>query len=313
MRVHPPFAVAALVCWLGASVAALAQGEVAVTIVPLHSLVAAVMEGAGDPVLVVPQNASPHTFALKPSQALSLRNAEIVFWAGPGVETFMTDIVDDLKSRSTVVTLAESAGVERLPVRAGGAFAGHDEGEHGDDDHDEHDHEGTYDAHVWLDPQNAIAMTRAIVAALEEKRPGEKSLYIQNGEKLIAAIGARQSEIEKQLAPLRDRRFVLFHDATQYFERRFGLSAAGTMSVHPEVAPGAKTLSSLRALVETHQAVCAFAEPQFDRRLTDTIVEGTGAKVGIIDPEGALLTPGPTAYLDLLNDLSAAFRGCLSP
>lgn len=301
-------AVAAFVCWLGAGLPVFAQGEVAVTIVPLHSLVAAVMEGAGEPVLIVPQNASPHTFALKPSQALSLRNADIVFWAGPGVETFMTDIVADLKARSTVVTLAEAAGVERLPVRGGGAFADHDHG------HDGHDHtDAPYDAHVWLDPQNAITMVGAIVAVLGEKRPGEKSLYIQNGEKLVLAIKTQQGEIEARLAPLASRRFVLFHDATQYFERRFGLSAAGTMTVHPEVAPGAKTLSSLHALVEAHDAVCVFAEPQFDRRLTDTVVEGTGAKVGIIDPEGALLTPGPAAYLALLNDLSAAFEACLSP
>jgi zinc transport system substrate-binding protein len=286
----------------GTSAAPAADARVVGTIVPIHGLVSAVMEGAGEPVLLVPQNASAHTFALRPSQAAALREAQIVFWAGPGVEAFLSDLTDDLP----LITLSEADGVERLSIREGGAFAAD---EHGDDDEAHED----YDAHTWLDPQNAVAMTRAIAVALSEIDREHSALFERNRDRVIAEIEARRQEIENKLTPLKGRKFILFHDATQYFERRFGISAAGSLSIDPEIPPGARRIMDLRAIVEAHDAECVLAEPQFDRRLIEPIVEGTSARVGVIDAEGALVSPGPKAYLDLLDALSNTFVECLRP
>jgi zinc transport system substrate-binding protein len=289
----------------GISAAFAAEGRVVATIVPIHGLVAAVMEGAGEPVLLVPQDASAHTFALRPSQAAALRDAQLVFWAGPGVEAFLSDLAADL-SGTKLITLSEVDGVERLPIREGGAFSPdeHDDGEAG---------HGDYDAHTWLDPENAIAMTRAIASALGEIDSEHSALFARNRDRLIGEIEARRQAIETRLAPFKERKFILFHDATQYFERRFGIGAAGSLSVDPEIPPGARRIMELRALVEAHEAQCVLGEPQFDRRLIEPIIEGTGVRVAVIDAEGALIPPGPKAYLDLLDALSNAFADCLRP
>jgi zinc transport system substrate-binding protein len=302
------WAVAIMAAGLGAARAA--ETRVVATIVPIHGLVSGVMEGAGEPVLLVPQNASAHTFALRPSQAAALREAQLAFWAGPGVEAFLSGLTDDLPEGTKLITLSEVEGVERLPIREGGAFQ--PDG-HGDEDEDEDETHGDYDAHTWLDPQNAIAMTRAIAQALGEIDGEHKTLFGRNRDALIAEIEGRTRVIEDRLAPFKARKFIIFHDSTQYFERRFGISAAGSLSIDPEIPPGARRIMELRETVEAQGATCVLSEPQFDRRLIEPIVEGTTARVAVIDAEGALITPGPKAYLDLLDAMSATFVDCLNP
>jgi zinc transport system substrate-binding protein len=180
--------------------------------------------------------------------------------------------------------------------------------EHGE--HEEHDHDEV-DMHVWLDPQNAAAMVGAIVAALSAADPGRAATYEANATKVRADLARLDDELAATLAPVRDRPFVAFHDAYQYFEERYDLNAVGAITVDPQRAPGAGRLRDIRARLEQLDAACVFAEPQFRPALVETVVEGTGANTGVLDPLGASLEAGPDQYAQLLRALSQSLVDCL--
>lgn len=288
---------------------ALAHAEIRVvaSFAPVHSLVAGVMDGVGEPVLLVPGGASPHDYALKPSQAAELEKATVVFRIGHELEAFMDRPLETLAQKARVVDLIDADGVKLLAPREGGTFEAHaDEADH-DDGHDE------VDPHVWLDPQNAKAMIGAIERALAEADPPHAERYTANAHIMLDRLETLQAEIATRLAPIKDRPFVVFHDAYHYFENRFGLHAAGAITVNPEQAPGAARVAEIRAKVAELGAVCVFSEPQFEPKLVSVIVEGTGAKTGVLDPEGGgTLVPGPDLYFALLDNMAVSLTGCLA-
>jgi zinc transport system substrate-binding protein len=302
-----------------------AAPDVVASIKPVHSLVAAVMEGVGEPTLLVKGNASPHTYSLRPSDAGALQNADIVFWTGHGMELFLADALDTLSIDATTVELAETPGIELLPVREGGTFEAHaHEGEehaheeeeghaHEEEGHEGHDHAGHEggDMHFWLDPQNARVMVSAIAQTLSEVDPENAAAYAANAERELARLDALTAEIEQAVAPVAEKPFVVFHDAYQYFENRFGLTVAGSVTVSPEVMPGAQRITELKARVAELGAACVFAEPQFEPTIISAITEGTSASTGVLDPEGGLLTEGPDLYPELLRGLAASLVECL--
>jgi zinc transport system substrate-binding protein len=291
--------------------AAAAELRVVVTIKPLHALVAAVMAGAGTPELLVKGTASAHTYALKPSDAAKLNQADIFFRMSEVMEPFTTKVAKSLPKRVQVVTLQDTPAVQLLPRRTGATF----EDEH-DEDHDhDHGHKHEHDAmdgHAWLDPVNAKLMADRIAEVLSTKEPAKASVYRANAEALKTKLDELNAEIARDLAPIADKPFVVFHDALQYFERRYGLKAVGSIAMSPEVAPSAKRLSTLRKRVATLGAVCVFAEPQFDTRLANNLVEGTRARTGTIDPEGSKIEAGPDLYFTLLRNLARDLQGCLA-
>ena len=206
------------------------------------------------------------------------------------------------------------------------AAHGHDDHDHhGDEDHDDHgddreaahDHDdhgdGAFDAHIWLDPVNGQAMTRAIAAALIEADPANAALYEANAAALLDRLDRLTDEIAETVAPARGAPFIVFHDAYRHFEDRFGLTAVGSIAVDPERSPGPRRVEELRAKVRDLGVVCVFAEPQFDRRLVDVVVEGTPARTGVVDPLGAAIEDGPDLYVALLRDMASSFRNCLAP
>lgn len=319
MLSRPAFLLAGI--FLAASpVRADAPGVVA-TINPIHSLAAAVMEGVGTPRLLLKGAASPHAYSLRPSEARMLQEAKVIFWVGPNVETFLEKPLKTLGSRAKVVALEHAPGVTRLPVREGGLWEAHD---HGDDDHDhdhdDHDHDkpghgdhdDEVDGHVWLDPRNAAAMVTAMAATLAEVDPANAARYRANAAATKAKLTALEARIRGRLGPVRGKRYIVFHDAYQYFERRYGLSPAGSVTVSPERAPGPRRLYDIRKRILDRNVVCVFAEPQFPPRLVQTVISGTPAKMGVLDPVGADLTPGVGAYAQLQNNLAAALVGCLA-
>lgn len=281
--------------------------NVVATIKPIHSLVAQVMGDVGEPRLLVGGAASPHTYSLKPSDARALHAAKVVFRVSEEIEPFTRKIVASLPKSVTVVTLANSPGLKLLDKRQGDTFEVHDHG-HG---HDDHDHGPVRDGHVWLDPQNAVAMVGEIARALSEAAPEHATVFKANAEKTIAGIDGLAKEIEAALAPIKGKSFVVFHDAYQYFEARFGLTAAGAITVSPEVQPSAKRLSEIRGKIKTLGVACVFAEPQFKTKLVATVIEGTGAKAGTLDPEGASVDAGDGAYAALLRNLAQGLTSCL--
>jgi len=383
--------------------------DVVASIKPVHSLVAGVMEGVGEPGLLVRGAGSPHTYSLRPSEAAMLEGADVVFWVGPDMEMFLSGALDTLASNATVVKLSEAHGLTRLEYREGGPFEAHthdhddhddhghghdehghdDEGHsHGDDDHghsheehghddhahddhghdheeaghshddhghghDEHGHDdhghsheeaghshddhghghddhahddhahddhgqehghahhGAYDMHMWLDPENAKVFVGEIEAALSAADPDNAETYAENAEALRGRLDELSAEVEAQLAEISGRGFIVFHDAYQYYENRFGVTATGSITVSPEVMPGAARIDEIRTRVRDLDVSCVFAEPQFEPRLVQVVTEGTPARAGVLDPLGADLDDGPELYFDLVRNLTISLTECL--
>lgn len=305
-----------------AAMAALAAGpahavEVVVTIKPLHALVTRVMAGTGTPHLLVHGALSPHTYALKPSDATRLNAADIFFRMSDAMEPFTARITKALPQRVQVVTLQDTPKLQLLPRRTGATFAEaadahvHSHGHGPRTDHG-HDH-GTVDGHAWLDPINAKLLADRVADALGKRAPAEAATFRTNAAQLKADLDALSAELALALAPVAGKPYVVFHDALQYFERRYGLKAVGSIAVSPEVPPGARRLSVLRRQIVDLKAECVFAEPQLDTRLVDAVVEGTRARVGSIDPEGTRIEGGPDHYFALLRALARDLKTCLAP
>lgn len=342
-NVIPALATALLLAAAAGSPApARAQPRVVASILPVHSLVAGVMDGVGTPALLVRGGASPHAYSLRPSDARALGEADVVFWVGEALETFLAKPLRSMAADARVVTLLEAQGLRLLPAREGGAWEDHAEdahaeagaarghdaapGERHDEVHARHMASGVaerhgHDAgeahaginpHVWLHPANARAMVRAIVAALGAADPGHAARYAANGARVEARLDALDAALRERLAPVADRPYVVFHDAYPYLEAAYGLRPVGAITVSPEQAPGARRIAELRDKVRELDAVCVFSEPQFQPRLVRTIVEGTGARTGVLDPLGADLPAGPQQYFRLMNRLAEALAGCLA-
>ena len=300
----------ALVFFAGPALAEVPR--VTATTKPIHSLVAAVMGDLGVPDLIVKGGASPHTYSLRPSDAANLEAAGVVFWTGHGMELFLEDSIETLAPGAAIVALSATPGIELLPVREGGAFEAHEDE---DDEHEGHDDEDDaleeMDMHFWLDPVNAGLMLSHIAQTLSAADPEHRETYAANAAAETARVEQLIAATEATLAAVKDKPFIVFHDAYQYFERRFGLNVVGSITVTPDTLPGAQRIGELRERVESAGAVCVFAEPQFEPAVVGTIIEGTPAKSGVLDPEGGSLTEGPHLYAELIQGLADALSDCL--
>jgi len=289
--------------------------SVVASIPPIHSLVAAVMAGAGTPVLLIPGAVSEHTYTLKPSDARQLDRAAVVFWVGPPVEGYLTKPLAALAGRARVVELLDAEGVERLPARGGGVWDehAHDDHDHGKagSEHDDHADDAATDGHVWLSPANARAIGRAVAATLSAADPANGARYATNLAALETRLAALDDELKATMAPVRGMPFIVFHDAYQYLEAAYGLASAGSVTVSAERKPGAKRLAELRAKLREAGARCVFAEPQFPSALVRTVAEGTGARTGSLDQLGAGLAPGPDLYFTMMRKLAGDLAFCL--
>lgn len=310
----------------GASSAAGRDGVV-VSIKPLHSIVSAVMRGVGEPRLIVQGAGSEHVYSLKPSDAEAIEHAKVIFWAGPSMETFLDKPFDTLGEGAKVVALGEADGLTRLKFREGGPFEAHDhdhEGEghdhdteaaHGHDAHDAHeghDDHGEYDLHFWLDPDNGKVLAADIARTLAESDPEHAAQYEKNASDYAEKLDALSKDVAAELAPVKDRPFIVFHDAYQYFENRFGVKAAGSITVSPDKAPGAARIQEIHDKIKSLGAVCVFSEPQFEPKLVRTVIDGTDARTGVLDPLGSELKDGPDLYPQLIRNLADSLKTCLS-
>lgn len=289
------------------SLAAAAAPKVVVSIKPIHSLVAGVMAGVGEPALVVAGGSSPHVYTLRPSDARKLEAADIVFWVGPILEGFLAKPISSLAGKAEIVELDRAPGIALLPAREGGDWE--------EDEHD-HDHEPTasaleQDGHLWLDPENAKAIVRIARARLSALDPANAERYRSNAAALERRLDALDAGLRQRLAAVRGLPFVVFHDAYQYFDRRYGLSAIGSITVGPEHLPGAQRIQAIHAKVARVGARCVFSEPEFEPRLVQTVIEGTRARTAVLDPEGAALRAGPELYFNLMGGLADALATCL--
>jgi zinc transport system substrate-binding protein len=252
---------------------------------------------------------------------------------------FLRGPLDTLAGDAEVVELAKAHELVKLEFRESGPFDAHDHGDddghddhHADDDHageddghdhahddhedhaDEHGHDHAHgvDMHFWLDPVNAKAFVQEIEEALVEGDAANAEAYKANAAGLNDRLDALIAETEKAVEPVKDKPFVVFHDAYQYFEKRFGIEASGSITVSPEAIPGAARLTELKAKIAELGVTCVFAEPQFEPRLISVVTEGTNARAGILDPLGADLADGPDLYFDLIRNMTTSLTECLS-
>ena len=291
--------------------------KVVVTSKPIHALVAEVMKGVGTPALLVEGTASPHTYAMRPSDAQKINRADVFFRVSEALEPFTAKVVRALPRTVMVSTLAEAPDVKLLQRRAGGPFEMQRSGHAARHTAHAHDHKpgvatSAYDAHIWLDPENAKAMAQAIAATLSERAPADAARFKANADALAPRLDRLSASLTQELAPISNRPFVVLHDAYQYFERRFGLAAIGSILVDPDEQTSAKRITDLRRKVVELGAVCVFAEPNHQPRIVASVAEGNGVRTAVLDPEGTLLEPGPDLYFKLLEQMASAMKGCLS-
>ncbi len=287
--------------------AAQAQPRVLASILPLQSLAAGVMSGVGEPAALVRTAGTPHSYSLRPSEARLLNDADVVFWIGPDYETFLVKPIAALAGRSRVIALMKTPGVATLPAREGGSWDDHGPGH-------KHVHKPgvvELDAHVFLDPANAGAIVDAIARALSEVDPGNRARYLANAQATVGRIEGLDAELKALLAAVRGVPYVVFHDGYQYFEKRYGLNAVGSITVSPERPPGARRLGEIRRKIERLKAACVFGEPQFETGFVRTVSEGTKARVGLLDYVGIDQEPGPEAYFGMMRGLGRSLAACL--
>lgn len=288
----------------------LAAPSVVASVKPVHGLVAAVMQDVGEPRLLLRGGQSPHTYSLKPSDAAALETADLVVWVGPELESFLARPLRSLSEPGRIMRLTRLDEVRLLQARAGGVWereAGHEHG-HGDEETDE----PGVDPHVWLDPDNAVAIVDAVAARLAAIDPANAAAYTANAERARAAITAADRDARTLLSPVRGAPYLVFHDAYQYFERHYGLNAAGAVAVTPDRPPGARRLYEIRERLGDLGVRCVFREPQFPPDLLRTVVDDMPVRVGILDPLGAALPPGPEFYPRLLRAMAQTLADCLS-
>ena len=392
------------------SFSAKADIKVVTTIKPLHSLISSVMEGVGEPSLIIEGTSNPHTFVFKPSHAQMLEEADIVFWIGEDLEAFMEKPLDSLAGNATKISFMELSSIEKLKFREENIFDDHDDhghddhdghedeheghddhdddghkeddhddhghddhdghedeheghddhdddghkeddhddhghddhdghedeheghddhdddghkeddhDDHGHDDHDGHEdeheghddhghHHGEFDAHIWLDPSNAIKMVLEISHELSEADPDNAAKYEQNENKTIASLNNLINEINSFIP--KDASYVVFHDAYQYFENRFGVSSAGALTLNPDVLPGAKQIDAIQDLIQDKNIKCIFSEPQYNPKIIETLAADMKISTGIMDPLGAFIDQGPEMYNQLILNIANPLKDC---
>ncbi|MDY0329869.1 MAG: zinc ABC transporter substrate-binding protein [Thiomonas sp.] len=291
--------------------------RVAASIKPVGDLVAAVMDGVGRPTVLIPPGNSPHTYAFKPSERASAEQSQLLFWIGPDVEPALTKIIRALPPSAQVITLSTQPGMDLLPARTGGDWerkrpapalpSAQVQG-----DAQDHAHTGSFDGHVWLSPTNAKVILRSAARALAAKDPQHAAQYQANAEQAVQRIDVMTAELTAQLAPVKNKPFIVFHDAYQYFEHAFGLRAVGSILVSPDAMANARRVSQMRDKIKSLGVVCVFAEPQFEPRLVQTLVEGTSARVGTLDPLGGKGPLGLEGYTQLMRNLANNLDRCLA-
>ena len=293
------------------SFSAMADIKAVATIKPIHSLLASVMEGVGTPSLIVEGSNSPHNFTLKPSHATMLEEADIIFWVGEDLELFLEKPLESLAKDAKKISLLELPSIQKLKFRESNIHDEHhgheDEHEEDDKNHDEHMH-GEFDAHVWLDPMNAQAIVLEMAHELSKIDSTNKDIYELNAQKLTSSLDALM-ERANQIIPEKPS-FIVFHDAYQYFENRFGIRSEGALTLNPDVLPGAKQIAEIQELIEHENVKCIFSEPQYNPKIIEVLAEDMNVSTGIIDPLGASIDKGPSMYNSLILDIANSLEDC---
>ena len=287
--------------------------RVVADIAPIHSLVAMVMDGVGQPQLLVPQNISPHHYSMRPSEAAALQKAQLVVYVGHDMSPWLDPVLQTLAASASALDLSNVDNVLQLGYRKGPIFGDHDDAGHDDhEDHAHHDH-GGIDPHMWLDPINAKLWLYAIAAELIRIDPENEDRYNENARSSSRAITLAMAQAEDHLASGNGNGFLVYHDAYHYFEKRFNRDAVGTISAGDASKPSAKRLSELKALFGTQGISCVLTEPQHSSKIVDSVFGGFKPTIGVVDPIGIDLELGSNLYPQLLENIALSIAQCVNP
>ena len=314
------FSILALFICTGVNVFATETTGVISTIQPINSLVSAVIGNTGKSITIIPSEQSPHDFKLKPSDVKVLQNGNIIFYVSNHLESSITKVFKNLPKNIKLINLMEESGVNHLAIRDNDAWERHDH--HGHDDHDDHDkhgkkhddhddHEKEDDVHVWLSPDNAIKIVQKVNKVLSLYFPENSKIYNDNTTKFIDKIRNLKMELVKELLPIKNKPYIVFHDAYQYFEKTFELNAVGSVALEGDIASSPKQISLIKDKIVKSKALCVFQEPQFDSKLIKIVVEGTDAKIGTLDPLGVNISENKDFYLQLITNMAKSLKECL--
>lgn len=279
--------------------------RVSVSIAPLHSIVANLMLGVGEPEMIYEASQSPHSSALTPFQLRTIVNTDLLIWVGPELEVGLGRLISRLPAEAVALTLHDyDEGMRLYPMRdtlfdSHGHWPGHD-----------HDH-GDIDPHFWLSIRNMEIFAAAAAAQLAELDPANAEQYEQNRATVVERLRELDNQLSERLAGAKEVPFIVLHDGFQYFDRSYSLNALGALVLNPDIPPGPRTVASLADIGKQQENLCLFREPQYSERwmqpLTQAIPE---AGIGQIDPLGATLSPGPSLYFDMMAALAENLLAC---
>ncbi|WP_298862288.1 zinc ABC transporter substrate-binding protein [uncultured Sulfitobacter sp.] len=299
----------AALCLIAPPVAAEDAPRVVADIAPIYSLVTQMMRGAGTPSQIIPTGASPHGYAMRPSEARALRDADLVVWVGPALTHWLEEPLDTLAGDAARLTLMSQAGTKTLPMREAVKLLDGEEHDHDhDDDHEGHGHDGDVDPHGWLAPSNAVLWAGVIAQTLEEMDAANAAIYTANWEDFRNEMADIEQELTDKLRPYRDTSFIVLHDAFHYFEATFGVEADAFIVPGDGSTPGPAQIKALRDYLAENPATCAFTAPQENDSLLRTVIEGQGTRIAVLDSMGDGITPYATLIREFADDMVA----CLS-
>ena len=303
-----------VVLWASLLVAPFAQAEVKVltSIKPLQLIAAAVQDGVGSPEVLLPPGASPHNYALRPSDVRRVRDVQLLYWIGPDMETFLPRVLQGRKLPSVAVQTLPGMHLRHF----GADNASHDDHDH-DDDHgaDEHDHDhmpGSLDSHLWLSTVNARVIAAKMAADFGAADPANAARYTSNAEAFAKRLDALDSRLKAQLSAVSGKPFFVFHEAFDYFEEAYGLKHTGVFAIAAEIQPGAQHVAAMRERLKEAGKTCVFSEPPLRPRLAETLSAGLPVKLAELDPLGGYTAATAQGYEQVLQTLADDLSGCLS-
>ncbi len=297
-----------------------AHSAVVASIKPLGFIAAAIADGVTPVEVLLPDGASEHDYALRPSDVKRIKNADLVVWVGPEMEAFLTKSAAELPAAKNL-EIAAMPGVKPLLIRGGEEEEEHEHGhdhDHGaeksadQDASDDHHHHGEFNMHLWMSPEIARQSAVAIHGKLLELMPQSRAKLDANLQQFEAGLADADKHIGAQLAPVKNKGYFVFHDAYSYFEKHYGLSPTGHFTVNPEIQPGAQRLHQIRTQLVEQKAVCVFAEPQFRPAVIDAVSRGTNVRKGTLDPLGMGISLTKDSYVKFLSQLSSQYASCLN-
>ncbi|MDH1086146.1 zinc ABC transporter substrate-binding protein ZnuA [Pantoea brenneri] len=289
-----------------------AQANVVASLKPVGFIAAAIADGVTPVDVLLPDGASEHDYALRPSDAKRLKNADLVVWIGPEMEAFMAKSAAELPAKKNLA-IVDINGVKPLLISGG-----EDEDEHTAEKSEQpdadahHHHHGEFNMHLWMSPEIARKTAVAIHEKLLELMPQDKAKLDANLQQFEVTLADTDKRVNAQLAPVRNQGYFVFHDAYTYFEKHYGLSPTGHFTVNPEIQPGAQRLHQIRTQLVEQKAVCVFAEPQFRPAVIDAVARGTQVRKGTLDPLGTDISLAKDSYVKFLSQLSSQYASCLN-